>query len=143
MSDRDWVGHPDLNPKGSRSNLHSQHKACFKHGVPPAGIPGIVHSKKNLRDCRTQVICPKPLVPAKLSIKAKQKGTERDRERERERGTEKQQEGGVVLLGEGTTVPSRSLVGAASREENESRRTKALLADSEGYELATALGQKY
>ena len=46
MSDRDWVGHPDLNPKGSRSNLHSQHKACFKHGVPPAGIPGIVHSKK-------------------------------------------------------------------------------------------------
>ena len=43
-------------------------------------------------------------------------------------------------------MPSRSLVGAASSEENESRRTKALLPDSEGYEdsgPAAALGHKY
>ena len=79
-------------------------------------------------------------------MKAKQKGTERDRERERERKREKQQESAVVLPGEGATVPSRSLVSAASREENQSRRTKALLPDSAGYKdagRAAALGQKY
>ena len=99
------------------------------------------------------MIFPRPLVPAKLSMKAKQKGTERDREierereRERERGRERNNKKvELSFLGEGAIVPSRSLVGAASREENESRRTKALLTDSEGYEgpgRATALGQKY
>ena len=151
MSARDGVGHPDFHPKGSRSNVHSQHKG-------PGGLPGRSATgreswncpqQENLRDCRTQVLSPRPLGPAKLSIEAKQKAqreTEREREREREREgkREKQQEGGgALLLGDGEASPSRSLVGAASREENESRRTKALLTDSEGLERATALGQKY
>ena len=91
-----------------------------------------------------------PAWPGQALNRSQAEGTERDRERAREREREregkreKQQEGGgALLLGDGEASPSRSLVGAASREENESRRTKALLTDSEGLERATALGQKY
>ena len=101
MSDRDWVGHPDFNPKGTRSNLHSQHKCAGRLQAQSATGRDSwnCQQQENLIDCRTQVIFPRPLVPAKLSMKAKQKGTERDREieREREGKREKQQEGGVVL----------------------------------------------
>ena len=92
MSARDGVGHPDCNPKGSRSNLNSQHKG-------PGGLPGWSATgreswncpqQENLRDCRTQVLLPRPLGPAKLSIKRSRRAQrETDRQRERERKPQK------------------------------------------------------
>ena len=132
MSDRDWVGHPDFNPKGTRSNLHSQHKCAGRLQAQSATGRDSwnCQQQENLIDCRTQVIFPRPLVPAKLSMKAKQKGTERDRERQRERERGRETNNKKVelsFLGEGAIVPSRSLVGAASREENESSMPHALI----------------
>ena len=94
MSDRDCVGHPDFDPKGTRNNLHSQHKGAGRLQAQSATGRDSKNSQQqeNLRDCRTQVLSPRPLGPAKLSIEAKQKA-QRETEREREREREKEREG--------------------------------------------------
>ena len=94
MSDRDCVGHPDFDPKGTRNNLHSQHKGAGRLQAQSATGRDSKNSQQqeNLRDCRTQVISPRPLLPAKLSMKAKKKGTESDRETKRKRARERGRE---------------------------------------------------
>ena len=110
MSDRDWVGHPDFNPKGSRSNLHSQHKGAGRLQAQSATGRDSwnCQQQENLRDCRTQVIRPGflELSTARKSQRLPNAGdlsqtacagqalnesqAEGHRERERERGEERE-----------------------------------------------------
>ena len=82
MSDRHWVGHPDFDPNEPEVTCIRNIKVPAGL-VPPAGIPGIISSKK-ISETANAGGHSCTAVAGRALNESQQKGTERDRERERE-----------------------------------------------------------